>query len=165
MELAQQLKSIWSFSDLDAPCLAELASSVRHRQFRAGDTLFHEGDPAHSFYLVLSAAVNLERVLPDGDICHFARFVPHDLVDEITLPNGKPRIEDAVNVGRCESLMVDGAPFIRSLERSPPVANRYMRSVFESQRRHSQNEAPFQMMSIVGRVAVTILSSVKSMAS
>lgn len=157
MELVAHLKSLWPFTELEASHLAELAPYTRRRRYRAGDSLFHEGDPAHSLYLVLSGAVNLERAHPDGELCHLARFIPHDLVDEITLPNGKPRTADAVTVGPCELLIVDGAPFMRCLERSPRFAARYMEVIFERQRNRTQSQALFKTMTVVGRVAATLL--------
>lgn len=157
MEFVPQLKPLWPFSELESYQLTELARYTRRRCYRSGDSLFHEGDPAHSLYLVLSGVVSLQRVLPHGELCHLARCLPLDLVDEISLPNGKPRSTDAVTVGPCALLVVDGATFMRSLEHSPRFSARFMEEVFERQSRRLQEQALFQTMSVVGRVAATLL--------
>ena len=134
-----------------------MARHTRRRAYRPGSTLFYEGDPAHSLYLVFSGAVNLQRVLPEGEICHLTRSLPLDLVDEVSLPNSAPRMADAVAVGPCDVLVIEGPAFMQVLERSSRFASRYMEGVFERQRRRLREQARFHSMTVAERVAATLL--------
>jgi CRP-like cAMP-binding protein len=142
---------------MDPLQFAEVARHTRRRAYRPGDTLFYEGDPAHSLYLVCNGAVNLQRVLGNGEICHLTRSLPLDLVDEVSLPNSAPRMADAVAVGPCEVLVVKGPAFMQVLERSSRFASRYMEGVFERQRRRLREQAMFHSMTVVERVAAMLL--------
>lgn len=43
-----------------------LAESAIHTEYRAGDFIFHEGEPANRFYLIETGRISLESHLRDG---------------------------------------------------------------------------------------------------
>jgi CRP-like cAMP-binding protein len=156
MQLPDHLQPLWPFSEMDSPLLTEIARFTRQRCHRSGDTLFHDGDSAHSLYLVVSGAVHLQRVLPDGEVCHLARFVPLDLVSDVALPNQEPRRADVVTAGPCEQLIVGGTPFTQGVEWGTRFAPRFMEGVFKGQSRRLQAQALFQTMNVVSRMVATL---------
>ena len=57
------------FKGLDPGYIALLSGCAANRRFNEGTYLFHEGDPANSFYLVRSGSVALEVVgAPQGPV-------------------------------------------------------------------------------------------------
>lgn len=46
--------------------LLELSAHSRHRMIEAGETVFFEGDPTDSYYVVLGGALKLYKLLADG---------------------------------------------------------------------------------------------------
>src|SRR3569833_35421 len=116
METAENLKRLWPFSEMDTNQAAALTNCARRRRYDSGRSIFQEGDPAHSLYLVLSGAVHLQRELEDGTPYYLSRYRPVEVVDEAALPDGKPRANTAMTIGPCEVLVVDGSAFQRCLE-------------------------------------------------
>jgi CRP-like cAMP-binding protein len=161
MDTAEQWKSLWPFSELDPIQLGALTDRVRRRVYDSGRLLFQENDPAHSLYLVRIGAVHLQRCLPDGTCIHLSRYRSGELVDEGTLPDGTQRTADAVAVGPCEVLVIDGSAFQRCMEASPRSECRFQTGVIERQRRRMLEWTVFATRPIVERVAVTVLELVE----
>jgi CRP-like cAMP-binding protein len=66
MDLTLLLKTCRMFADLDRRDLETIQAIAMRRDYRKGQTIFHEGDPTRGFYLVVSGAVKLARIMPDG---------------------------------------------------------------------------------------------------
>ena len=62
----QILRSHHLFEPLNEEQLDELMASSQLLNLDKGDNLFHQGEPAHSFYFVISGAVKIYRLTPDG---------------------------------------------------------------------------------------------------
>ena len=57
------LRSVPLFRDFDQAELAEVARLVTTRRFAKHQTIFREGDPGHTFYLILSGSVAVVRCM------------------------------------------------------------------------------------------------------
>jgi CRP/FNR family transcriptional regulator len=66
MDLTLLLKNCRMFADLDHRDLETIQGIALRRDYRKGQTIFNEGDPTRAFYLVVSGAVKLARIMPDG---------------------------------------------------------------------------------------------------
>lgn len=66
MDLTLLLRNCKLFSDLNQSELDALQQVAVRREFRKGQIIFNEGDPPRGFYLVVSGAVKVYRVGPDG---------------------------------------------------------------------------------------------------
>lgn len=62
----QILRSHHLFEPLNDEQMDELMSSSQLLNLDKGDNLFHQGEPAHSFYFVISGAIKIYRLTPDG---------------------------------------------------------------------------------------------------
>jgi CRP/FNR family transcriptional regulator len=73
MENMTILKKSLLFSGLEEEYLAEVAAISVKREFRKGETLFGEGEPATGFYLLASGSIKLCKISPDGKekVLHF----------------------------------------------------------------------------------------------
>src|SRR5512144_1535654 len=60
------LRSCQLFTGLPQADLENIASVTVLKSLEKGDYLFHEGDPAHGFYIVQRGAVNVHRVTATG---------------------------------------------------------------------------------------------------
>ncbi|HLT03437.1 MAG TPA: Crp/Fnr family transcriptional regulator [Pseudomonas sp.] len=63
---SQILRSHHLFEPLSEEQLDQLMQGSQLLNLEKGDTLFRQGDPAHSFYFVISGAVKIYRLTPDG---------------------------------------------------------------------------------------------------
>ncbi len=66
MDLSLLLRSCKLFSDLDQSDLASLQQVSVRKDYRKGQLLFSEGDVSRGFFLVVTGAVKVFRVGPDG---------------------------------------------------------------------------------------------------
>lgn len=62
----QILRSHHLFEPLSDEQMDELMAASQLLNLDKGDNLFHQGEPAHSFYFVISGAVKIYRLTPDG---------------------------------------------------------------------------------------------------
>lgn len=62
----QILRSHHLFEPLNDEQMDELMSASQLLNLDKGDNLFHQGETAHSFYFVISGAIKIYRLTPDG---------------------------------------------------------------------------------------------------
>ncbi len=62
----QILRSHHLFEPLNDEQMDELMGASQLLNLDKGDNLFHQGEPAHSFYFVISGAIKIYRLTPDG---------------------------------------------------------------------------------------------------
>ncbi|WP_407295312.1 Crp/Fnr family transcriptional regulator [Stutzerimonas zhaodongensis] len=62
----QILRSHHLFEPLNDEQMDELMSASQLLNLDKGDTLFHQGEAAHAFYFVISGAIKIYRLTPDG---------------------------------------------------------------------------------------------------
>jgi CRP/FNR family transcriptional regulator, dissimilatory nitrate respiration regulator len=64
--ITNPLRSCQLFTGLPAADLENIAAVTVVKSLEKDDYLFHEGDPAHGFYVVQRGAVNVHRVTAAG---------------------------------------------------------------------------------------------------
>ncbi|HEX4878386.1 MAG TPA: cyclic nucleotide-binding domain-containing protein, partial [Limnobacter sp.] len=68
--------------------LIELARLV---PLQRGDTLFHQGDASHQFYLILQGQLRGQRMRPDGQMDLTLAFFPGEMIGELGFFDHSPR--------------------------------------------------------------------------
>jgi len=66
MKLTFLLKNCRLFSDLDTGELMQIEQAAIRKEFRKGQLIFREGETSRGFFLVVSGAVKIFRIAPDG---------------------------------------------------------------------------------------------------
>lgn len=74
--------TIHLFSNLPFATLEQLTKLSRHWIYEAGESLFYEGDPVHSLYILHSGRVKLHRYDPEGKETIFDILVQNDAIGE-----------------------------------------------------------------------------------
>src|ERR1035441_11085203 len=64
--IVNSMRSCQLFTGLPLPDLENIAEVTVVKSLEKDDYLFHEGDPAHGFYVVQRGAVNVHRVTAGG---------------------------------------------------------------------------------------------------
>ena len=155
--MAHLLREVPLFAALDEGALQLLGERCRRRKFRAGEALFHEGDPGHTLYVVLAGHVKIQTLTDNGDIVHIATRGPRETVGEMSLIDGQQRMADAVTAEPAELLMLDRDEFIRCLERSPRMALQIMSCLASRLREAAQRQRQERNKSVPARVAAHLL--------
>ena len=85
------------FANVDEETLAVCAGSLRVRRYRKGETIFHQGDPGDSLYILESGSVKIVLPSPDtGDDAIIATLTRGDFFGELALLDGAPHSATAV---------------------------------------------------------------------
>jgi len=122
-ELLDTLAASPLFGRLDRAARAELSDHLSFVTLAAGETLFRQGDPGDSMYLVERGLLEVRTHAADGTIQVLDRLDSGAGVGEMALLTGRPRTADVVAVVDSRLLRVAKVGFDRLVERHPAVAS------------------------------------------
>lgn len=127
--LINTLRSCQLFTGLPVEDLEKIADVTVVKTLERGDYLFHEGDPAHGFYIVQRGAINVHRVTAAGKEQVIHVFRTGDSFAEIAVvsPTGYPA--DARAVETTQVLLVQKEGMFELLKRQPELALRMLGSM------------------------------------
>jgi len=127
--IVNSLRSCQLFAGLPQPDLEKIADVSAVKSLEKGDYLFHEGDPAHGFYVVQRGAVNVHRVNAAGkeQIIHIFRAGDSFAEAALATPMGYPA--DARALESTQVLLVQKAGILELLKRQPELGLRMLGSV------------------------------------
>jgi CRP/FNR family transcriptional regulator len=123
------LRSCQLFTGVPPADLENIARVTVVKALEKGDYLFHEGDPAHGFYIVQRGAVNVHRVTAAGKEQVIHVFRTGDSFAEIAVasPTGYPA--DARALESTQVLLVQKTGILELLKRQPELALRMLGSM------------------------------------
>ena len=98
---------------------ASLLDLATPRELAAGETLFRRGDPPCGLYAVLSGALSIGAVDPDGREALLTVLEPTTWFGEISLFDGQPCTHDAIAVENTRLLHLAQAALQQVLEAEP----------------------------------------------
>jgi CRP-like cAMP-binding protein len=78
--------------------LETIAPMLRQRRFRAGETIFHEGDPGDSMHVIASGRAKITIESVEGEEAILVTLGPGEVFGELVLLDGAPRSATAVAV-------------------------------------------------------------------
>ena len=116
------LSSTEIFRDVPAADLAELAADLEILDFEADRTLFREGDPGDSMYLLISGQVYVLGAGPADEQRLLAVLGPGREVGELALWTGDRRSATVRTIGPVRAACLTRTAFDRFLERRPAAA-------------------------------------------
>jgi CRP-like cAMP-binding protein len=95
------------FARADDETLAQCAAGLRIRRFRKGETIFHQGDPGDSLYIMELGAVKVVLPSPEGEeAAIIATLGPGDFFGELALLDGAPHSATVVAIEPTEVLVL-----------------------------------------------------------
>ncbi len=119
---AQFLQNVPLFANLSASDLEPLAQRLMARRYREGQTIFEQGSPGNSLYIVKNGLVAIEITSALGEVQTVAQFGPGQAFGEFSLLDGLPRSAGAVARARSELFILTRPEFFMYLEQHPAVA-------------------------------------------
>lgn len=123
------LRSCQLFTGLPQPDLEAIAEVAVLKTLGKGDYLFHEGDPAHGFYVVQRGAVNVHRVSATGKEQVIHVFRTGDSFAEVALASERGYPADAKALEPTQVLLVQKDGILALLKRRPELALRMLGSM------------------------------------
>jgi len=123
------LRSCQLFTGLPPADLENVAAVTVVKSLEKGDYLFHEGDPAHGFYVVQRGAVNVHRVNAAGKEQVIHVFRARESFAEVALATERGYPADARALEPTQVLLVQKDGILALLKRQPELALRMLGSM------------------------------------
>jgi len=127
--ITNSLRSCQLFTGLALEDLQAIAAFTTVKALERGDYLFHEGDPAHGFYIVQRGAVNVHRVTAAGKEQVIHVFRTGDSFAEVALASATGYPADARALETTQVLLVQKEGFLGLLKRQPQLVLRMLGSM------------------------------------
>lgn len=138
--------------------LARLAGHARPRRYRAGAVVFHREDHGATLYIIHGGRVKLVLASPEGREVTVGILGPGDFFGELALLDGGPRSASVVALDAVETLTLDRAPFIATLEQHPEVAGSLLAVLGDRLRRTDELIQDILFLDLPARLAKQLLA-------
>lgn len=127
--IVNTLRSCQLFTGVPVEDLENIADVTVVKTLEKGDYLFHEGDPAHGFYIVQRGAVNVHRVTAAGKEQVIHVFRTGDSFAEVAVASTTGYPADARALEPTQVLLVQKEGILELLKRQPELALRMLGSM------------------------------------
>src|SRR5512146_2603777 len=102
------LRQIALFESLRDADLRVLAGDLRPCAFKKGETIFRQGDPDSSLYIIFKGQVRIFRLSPAGAETSINLLAAGGIIGEFAAIDGQPRSASAVALKPCVLLRMTG---------------------------------------------------------
>lgn len=127
--IVNTLRSCQLFTGLPPADLEKIAEITVAKSLEKDEYLFHEGDPAHGFYVVQRGAVNIHRVTATGKEQIIHVFRTGDSFAEVALASATGYPAEARAQEASQVLLVQKDGILELLKRQPELALRMLGSM------------------------------------
>ena len=141
------------FARLPVAERAVLHAHGARRTYRAGATLFHEGDASEWVVLLTDGRVKVTSTTTDGRDVVLAVCAPGELVGELSAIDGEPRSATATAIDAVAARVIPADTFRDFLAANPRAALILLVSVCGRLRASDRRNVEFVALDSVGRVA------------
>ncbi len=121
--IARILKQLDLFKGLNENDHAEIIKQISLEYYPKDYSIFHEGDPGDSFYIIKRGMVRIFHETPDEDK-ETAMLGDGDFFGEMALIEDKPRNNTAKTVEESEVFKLKKDDFIKLVSSTPDMASR-----------------------------------------
>ena len=146
------------FARVSPQALAACAATLRVRRYRRGETIFHQGDPGDSLYIIESGSVKIVLPSPEGEEgAIIATLARGDFFGELALLDGAPHSATAVASEPVSALILQQAAFEDLLETQPGIRRALIAGLVAELRRLTNHVEDLHFLDLPGRLANRIV--------
>jgi CRP-like cAMP-binding protein len=142
------------FAKVDDATLRTCAEQLRLRRFRRGETIFHQGDPGDSLFIIQLGSVKIVLPSPEGEeAAIIATLGRGDYFGELALLDGAYRSATAVAVEQTETLVLRREPFERLIDTESDLRKALLAGIAAELRRLTAHVEELHFLDLPGRLA------------
>jgi CRP/FNR family transcriptional regulator, cyclic AMP receptor protein len=146
------------FSRVDDATLAHCTESLRSRRYRRNETIFHQGDPGDSLYVIESGAVKIVLPDPEGEEgAIIATLGPGDFFGELALLDGEEHSATAMALEPTDALVLRRDAFDRLVDEEPDLRRALFAGLVGELRRLTNHVGELHFLNLPGRLARRIV--------
>ena len=155
---AEALRRCVLFSRVDDQTLGRCVDSLRSRRYRRNETIFHQGDPGDSLYVIQAGAVKIVLPDPEGEEgAIIATLGAGDFFGELALLDGEPHSATAIALEGTEALVLRRDAFDRLVDEDPSLRRALFAGLVGELRRLTQHVGELHFLNLPGRLAWRIV--------
>lgn len=155
--LLESLRRLPVFAKLSEAELEELASRMRQKQFKRGDTIFRKDDKGTHLYVVLEGAVKIALPGEFGQEALVAIARSGEYFGELALFDRSPRSATVVALEDTQAALLAADDFIAFLESHPLAVRAVLEGLSRTVRRLSDRVEDLIFLDVPSRVAKYLL--------
>jgi len=146
------------FAKVGDEALAMCARSLRVRRFRKNETIFHQGDPGDSLFIVESGSVKIVLPSPEGEEgAIIATLSRGDFFGELALLDGAPHSATAVALDPAEMLVLRREPFEQLIDTDRELRMALFAGLTAELRRLTGHVEELHFLDLPGRLASRLI--------
>jgi len=154
----EALRSSPLFARVEPVALAACAANLRLRRYRRGETIFHQGDPGDSLYIIESGSVKIVLPSPEGEEgAIIATLARGEFFGELALLDGAPHSATAVASEPVSALILQEPAFAELLETQPGLRRALIAGLVSELRRLTNHVEDLHFLDLPGRLAHRIV--------
>jgi len=155
---AEALRRCVLFSRVDDETLARCVDSLRSRRYRRNETIFHQGDPGDSLYVIQSGAVKIVLPDPEGEEgAIIATLGAGDFFGELALLDGEEHSATAIALEPSEALVLRRDTFDRLVDEDANLRRALFAGLVGELRRLTFHVGELHFLNLPGRLARRIV--------
>jgi CRP/FNR family cyclic AMP-dependent transcriptional regulator len=155
---AEALRRCVLFSRVDDETLTRCVDSLRSRRYRRNETIFHQGDPGDSLYVIQSGAVKIVLPDPEGEEgAIIATLSSGDFFGELALLDGEEHSATAIALETTEALVLRRDAFERLVDEDPNLRRALFAGLVGELRRLTHHVGELHFLNLPGRLARRIV--------
>ncbi|MCZ9294860.1 CRP-like cAMP-activated global transcriptional regulator GlxR [Corynebacterium meitnerae] len=145
------------FQGVDPDAVVNLIGDMQTETFPRGTTIFDEGEPGNTLYIIIDGKVKLARHAPDGRENLLSVMGPSDMFGELSIFDPGPRTSSAVCVTEVTTATMDSEMLKQWIADHPEISQQLLRVLARRLRRTNASLADLIFTDVPGRVAKTLL--------
>ena len=151
------LRGVEIFRMLEDAQLRQVRTLLRRQRFRAGESIFLQGDPGDCLYIILDGYVRIYLLSADGREVTFRVYGSNTAFGEFAVLDGKPRSACAVAATDVSTMVIYREDFLALIERNVSVLYRVVEVLTERLRYTTLFSKSLAFLSTSGRVAAALV--------
>ncbi len=160
-EIEKALDASFIFQLLSEAERERFIGSARLRSYRAGEVVFHMGDPGDSMMLIETGEVCISYPAEDGRVAVLSELKPGSVFGEIALLDGEPRSAAASAATNCTLIVFERHAFLEMLRANWALAEAVLKLICARLRRSDARMADLAFSDLPGRLARTLIARAK----
>lgn len=145
------------FQGLQPGAIEALARQLEAVTFPRGRTIFVEGEPGDTLYIIISGKVKIGRRTADGRESLIALMGPSDMFGELAIFDPGPRTSTVTAVTDVSAAAMNRAALRSWITDEPEIAEQLLRVLARRLRRTNDNLSDLIFTDVPGRVAKQLL--------
>ncbi len=153
----ERLRDADLFQDLSDSALIELSRHCRWQELPAGETLFQQGDPGDTLYLLTEGQIQVVRHYDSGEDVVLGTYGPFYVVGELSGIVDQPRTGSTVAVSDCTLITLSRQALMDICAQSPEIAMQLLQHIAQRLYRVTLQVREHALGNVAARVASLLL--------